>query len=125
LENFGKLMKKCLGFIAAAFLLAECVGVGAAIAGDKYGAVATGSDGSYGYAYNLDSQAEAEATALSYCGSDCYVQVWFANACGAVAKGGGSLGWAWNVDKDLAQANALASCGNGNCEIAVWACTDR
>lgn len=73
----------------------------------------------------LGAIAEAEYAALANCGSSCDVQVWFANACGAVAKGGGYLGWAWNVDKDLAQANALASCGNGSCEIAVWACTDR
>jgi hypothetical protein len=118
-------MKKYLGFIAAAFLLIEGVGAGSAFAGDKYGAVATGTNGAYGYAYNYDSRAEAEYAALTNCGSSCDVQVWFANACGAVAKGGGYLGWAWNVDKDLAQANALASCGNGSCEIAVWACTDR
>ncbi|MFN8783709.1 MAG: DUF4189 domain-containing protein [Pseudanabaena sp.] len=118
-------MKKYLGFIAAAFLLIEGVGAGSAFAGDKYGAVATGANGAYGYAYNYDSRAEAEYAALANCGSSCDVQVWFANACGAVAKGGGYLGWAWNVDKDSAQRNALNSCGNGSCEMAVWACTDR
>ena len=74
----------------------------------------------------LGAIAESEYAALANCGSSCCdVQVGFANACGAVAKGDGSLGWAWNADKELAQANALASCDNGSCEIAVWACTDR
>jgi serine/threonine-protein kinase len=118
-------MKKYLGFIVATFLLVEGFGVGSAIAGDKYGAVATGSDGAYGYAYNYNSQDEAEARALYECGSTCSVKVWFANACGAVAKGGGYLGWAWNADETAAKANALAQCGNSSCEIAVWACTDR
>ncbi len=118
-------MKKYLGFIAATFMMVEVFGTGAAIAGDKYGAVATGSGNAYGYAYNYDTQSGAEAAALSECGSNCAVQVWFANACGAVAKGGGSLGWAWNADESVAKANALAQCGNGSCEIAVWACTDR
>ena len=45
-------MKKYLGFIAATFLLVEGFSAGAAIADDKYGAVATGANGAYGYAYN-------------------------------------------------------------------------
>lgn len=118
-------MKKYLGFVTAAFLLVEGFGAGAALAGDKYGAVATGSGNAYGYAYNYNSQAEAEDAALSQCGSNCSVKVWFANACGAVAKGGGYLGWAWNADEYAAKAAALESCGNSSCEIAVWACTDR
>jgi len=118
-------MKKYLGFIAAAFILVEGVGAGAVIAGDKYGAVATGANDAYGYAYDYNSQEEAEYAALSQCGSDCSVKVWFANACGAVAKGGGYLGWAWNVDETAAKVNALESCGNSSCEIAVWACTSR
>lgn len=124
-------MKKYLGFITAAFLLIEGFGVGAALAGDKYGAVATGSDGSYGYAYNLDSQEDAEATALAYCaqnGNNCSSKVWFANACGAVAKGGGYVGWAWNIDAQAAHDNAIQACysaGGTNCEFVAGACTDR
>jgi serine/threonine-protein kinase len=124
-------MKKYLGVIAAAFLLFEGANAGAAFAGDKFGAVATGSNASYGYSYNYDSQEAAEAAALSYCsnnGSNCAVQVWFANACGAVAKGGGYVGWAYNVDEVAAYNNAIAACsaaGGSNCEFVAGACTDR
>jgi hypothetical protein len=120
-------MKKYLGFIAAAFLLVEGFGVGAAIAEseDKYGAIATGPNDAYAYSYNYDSGAAAEAAALSQCGSDCSVKIWFVNACGAVAKGGEHIGWAWNTDATAAQVNALESCGDSSCEIVTWACTDR
>jgi len=121
-------MKKYLGFIAATFLLVEGFGVGAAMAGDKYGAIATGANGAYGYSYNYDTREDAENAALYECGGTCSVQVWFANACGAVAKGDGATGWAWNANKTAAQNNAVASCydyGGSNCQIVAWACTDR
>jgi len=121
-------MKKYLGFIAATFLLVEVFGAGAAIADDKYGAVATGANGTYGYAYNYDTKDAAVDAALSECGDTCTAKVWFANACGAVAKGGGAAGWAWNASETAAKENAVASCyeyGGSSCEVVVWACTDR
>jgi len=121
-------MKKYLGFIAATFLLVEGFGVGAAVAGDKYGAIATGANGAYGYSYNYDTREDAENAALYECGGTCSVQVWFANACGAVAKGGNAVGWAWDASETAAKQNAVDSCysyGGSSCEIAVWACTDR
>lgn len=121
-------MKKYLGFIAVTFLLVEGFGVGAALAGDKYGAVATGADGAYGYAYNYNSKEEAVDAALAQCGSSCTAKVWFANACGAIAKGGNAVGWAWNASETEAKRNAVDSCssyGGSSCEVAVWACTDR
>jgi hypothetical protein len=118
-------MKKFLGLIAASCVLLECYGVAAEMPEVKYGAIATGDNGAYGYAYNYRSQVGAQQEALSQCGSNCSVKVWFANACGAVAKGSGYLGWAWNVEKEAAKDNALANCGNGSCEIAALTCTDR
>ncbi len=124
-------MKKYLGFIAAAFLLCEGVNAGAAIAQDKFGAVATGSNGAYGYSYNYNSRRAAETAALDYCsdnGSNSRVHLWVKNACGAVAKGGGYVGWAWNVDEDAAYDNAIEACydaGGSNCKFVAGACTDR
>ncbi|BBC24016.1 DUF4189 domain-containing protein [Pseudanabaena sp. ABRG5-3] len=118
-------MKKYLGFIAATFLLAEGFGTGAAIAGSQYGAVATGANGAYGWAYNFDSEEGAKQYALSACEGSCTEVVTFSNGCAAVAKGGGYFGWAAAADETTAKNNALSYCGNDSCAIQVWACTDH
>ncbi|NMF57091.1 DUF4189 domain-containing protein [Pseudanabaena yagii] len=118
-------MKKYLGFIAATFLLVEGFGIGAAIAGSQYGAVATGPNGAYGWAYNFDSAEGAKQYALSACEGSCTEVVTFSNGCAAVAKGGGYFGWAAATDETTAKNNALGYCGNDSCAIQVWACTDH
>lgn len=99
----------------------------AAFAEDVYGAIATNDEtGSWGYGYNYATRAEAEAAALEQCGEQgCQVDVWFANACGAVAKDQKTVGWGWAKTRAHAEAEALSACGTGACKIEVWACTDR
>lgn len=118
---------KVYGVAFLAMLQVGSAGVASANTGDQYGAIATSSSGRWGYSYNFSSRSKAEAKALKECGDqDCRIQVWFKNACGAVAKDdNGSLGWAWNVDIDEAKDDAISSCGTGTCEIVTWACTDR
>lgn len=103
------------------------VSAGAAFAADMYGAIATNdATGAWGYAYNYPTRAQAEAAALQECGErGCAVEVWFANACGAVAKDGRTVGWGWSESRAEAEAKALSACGSGACKIEVWACTDR
>ncbi|EKQ69786.1 hypothetical protein OsccyDRAFT_2431 [Leptolyngbyaceae cyanobacterium JSC-12] len=94
---------------------------------DMYGAIATDDEtGSWGYAYNYPTRAQAEAEALKECGEQgCQVEVWFANACGAVAKDGNTVGWGRAESRAEAEAKALSACGTGACKVEVWACTDR
>lgn len=113
----------------AGISIAACQVFSATAAGakDMYGAIATNDEtGAWGYAYNYPTQAQAEAAALRKCGEDdCKVDVWFANACGAVAKDDRTLGWGWAKTRAEAEAQALSACGTGACEVKVWACTDR
>lgn len=108
-------------------LAAQLFGAIAASAEDMYGAIATSDEtGSWGYAYNYTSRAQAEAAALQQCGeAGCQVEVWFANACGAVAKDGRNVGWGWAESRAEAEAKAISGCGSGACKVEVWACTDR
>lgn len=108
-------------------MVAQLVAASAASAEDMYGAIATSDEtGAWGYAYNYPSQSQAEAAALQECGErGCQVEVWFANACGAVAKDGRNVGWGWAESRAEAEAKAVSACGTGTCRIEVWACTDR
>lgn len=108
-------------------LMAHLVSAGAASAEDMYGAIATNDEtGMWGYGYNYPSRAQAESAALQQCGeADCKVDVWFMNACGAVAKDQKTVGWGWAETRKEAEAQALSACGSGSCRIEVWACTDR
>jgi hypothetical protein len=104
---------------------------GAAEAYDNYGAIAySGSTGTWGASYDFGSRSEAENAALRACKSgDCEIQVWFMNACGALARAdNGSLGWAWaSASSAEAEALVLSECGRrgSNCRIICWACTSR
>ncbi|MFB2983791.1 DUF4189 domain-containing protein [Microseira sp. BLCC-F43] len=120
-------MKKRLGIFALALVLAEGLTGGAAFAAlDNYGAIATSDSGAWGYGYNYPTRAQAERAALEECGeAGCEIQVWFKNACGAVAKDGTNLGWAWAQSREEAEANAVSECGTGACQVVTWACTDR
>jgi len=111
---------------AVAIATSQIVSTRAASAADMYGAIATNDDGFWGYAYNYQSEAQAEAVALKKCGkSDCVVRVWFANACGAVAQNDKVIGWGWGDSRAEAEAQAITGCGTGDCKIVTWACTDR
>ena len=119
-------MKKRWGIIAGLLLATEGIMAGVALADDNYGAIATSSSGAWGYAYDYSSRQAAENAALQQCGeSGCKVQVWFKNACGAVAKDGTNLGWGWALTREQAEANALSYCGTEACKVQVWACTTR
>lgn len=114
--------------VSASVLVLESLMAGVALAQpDRYGAIATSISGGWGYGYDYPTRKEAEQKALKECAkSDCKVQVWFKNACGAVAKSPeGIIGWGWAITKEQAQANALIECGTGTCKIETWTCTTR
>jgi serine/threonine-protein kinase len=101
----------------------------AALADDKYGAIAFSQDtGRHGYSYNYDSRGEAERRALNECGRGCTVAVWFRNACGALAVGeDNAYGSGWSTSRREAENIAMNGCGehSGSCSVVRWACTDR
>ncbi|MGB3191179.1 DUF4189 domain-containing protein [Lyngbya sp. PCC 8106] len=121
---------KRLGIVIGLFVATEILvsPIASAQPSDSYGAIAITPDGQvWGYAYDYPSREQAEQRALEECGeSNCQVQVWFKNACGAVAKNEeGKLGWAWADTRKQAEASAVAACGTGTCRIETWACTTR
>jgi serine/threonine-protein kinase len=120
-------MNTTLRGLTVVLVTAFGLSAGAALpAEDNYGAIATSDSGAWGYAYDYPTQAQAEAEALQQCkDAGCRIKVWFANACGAVAKDGTNLGWAWASTKQEAQAKAISQCGTGVCRIEAWACTTR
>ncbi|VXD19127.1 conserved exported hypothetical protein [Planktothrix serta PCC 8927] len=123
-----QLIKQPFLLISASVFILEGLMAGVALAQpDHYGAIATSASGGWGYAYDYPTRQQAEQKALRECGkSDCQVQVWFKNACGAVAKSPeGNLGWGWASTPEQAQAYALTECGTGTCKIETWACTTR
>ena len=97
----------------------------------NFGAIAYGrKSGAWGTSYRWNSRAEAERVAVRNCaphGNDCAVAVWFRDACGAVATGGGRTTF-WGIGDGIgaARAAALGKCrtgGGGGCTIAVSACS--
>jgi len=113
--------------IAGIAIASQLFAATAASAEDMYGAIATNdATGNWGYAYDYPTRAQAEAAALQQCGEQgCQIDVWFANACGAVAKDGRHVGWGWAGTRAEAEAKALSGCGTRACHVEVWACTDR
>lgn len=119
-------MKKHLGVLAGVLVFTEGLMAGVALAADNFGAIATSDSGAYGYAYDYPTREQAESAALQECGDQgCRVQVWFKNACGAVAKDGENLGWGWASSREQAEANAMSECGTGACKVVSWACNTR
>lgn len=95
---------------------------------ENYGAIAITQNAEvWGYSYDYPTREQAEKRALEECGqADCRVQIWFKNACGAIAKDeGGNLGWAWADTREQAEAEAVSACANGSCRIETWVCTTR
>ena len=99
-----------------------------------YGAITySDASGTHGFSYDYSTRAGAETRAISECErvsgyGDCYVLVWFRNACGALAESyDGAYGSGWGSDRAIAEQYALQSCnqyGRG-CTISRWVCTTR
>ena len=99
-----------------------------------YGAITySETTGIHGYSYDYQSRSGAESRAINECENvsgrgDCYVLIWFRNACGALAESyEGAYGSGWGSDRAIAEQYALQSCsqyGRG-CTISRWVCTTR
>jgi len=95
-----------------------------------YGAIAySSSTEAYGWSNKRDTQEEAENAALEQCGkraSDCEIEVWFDQKCGAVAAGGNWVGSGWGDTQRQAESEALKVCrqgGDDTCAVKASACS--
>ena len=118
--------------MVAAGLLLACVAAGSGeAAADNYGAIAySPSTKAYGWSYDFPSRGAAESEAMSRCrtkAGDCFVPLWFRNACGALAIGSGGYGTGWATDRSSAEHQALGVCRRhtGDCAVRQWVCTTR
>lgn len=115
--------------LGAAVLVVLGMAGGGRAADDRHGAIAAAPDGRYGYSYDHESRAAAEAAALGKCGSHgCTVKVWFKNNCAAYARGrGGVEGWAWSDTRSQAESRAVDECSarGAGCQVVCWACNGR
>lgn len=93
----------------------------------NYGAIAhSATDGGSGYSYDHRSRTAAEDAALERCNRDsvdCYVVMWFRDACGALAVGANGLGHAWARGR-RAVLRYCSQHGEG-CAIRTSVCTTR
>lgn len=92
--------------------------------GNRFGAIAySSSSRQFGNATNYSTREAAEARARNECKSpDCRVQVWFRDACGALAGArNGQVGRAWANSEVEAQNKALEECGRKGFDCAVIA----
>ncbi len=92
------------------------------------GALAIGSCGAYGFAYDYAQEPAASRAALGKCAGGCKV-VPVKHACGAIAIDGknacGAHGYAVAARLAVAQNTALRQCyqyGGKDCVIRAWAC---
>jgi serine/threonine-protein kinase len=98
---------------------------------EYFGAIAySPATRAHGWAFDYASRAEAERRALAKCGRharDCFVPVWFRNACGALAIGFEGYGSGWGASRKLAENYALQSCQrySGGCWVVRWVCTSK
>ena len=114
------------GLIPAAMAAGLCIGgIGAA---QGAGALAIGSCGAYGFAYDYGQETTAAQAALAKCAGGCKV-VPVHRACGAIAVDArnacGAHGYAVAARLALAQNIALRHCyqhGGKDCVIRAWAC---
>jgi len=102
--------------------------LGSITAGHAAGALAIGSCGAYGFAYDFSREAAASRAALGKCRGGCKV-VPLSRACGAIAVDGknacGAHGYAVAPRLGEAQNTALKQCydyGGKDCVIRAWAC---
>jgi hypothetical protein len=98
---------------------------------DSHGAIAySRATGSYGYAYDHDSEAHARRAALRYCGrhaSDCRVVVTLVDQCGAIAETprrdvAAGLGKTRKEAEDRSLAACRAAAGT-TCSVVAWTCS--
>ncbi|MGK7912552.1 MAG: DUF4189 domain-containing protein [Synechococcus sp.] len=98
-----------------------------------YGAISySETTRTHAFSFDYDTRAGAENRALNECentsrSGDCYVLIWFRNACGALAEADGAFGSGWGSERAIAEQYALESCnqfGKG-CTITRWVCTTR
>jgi hypothetical protein len=98
---------------------------------EYFGAIAySPTTRAHGWAYDYASRAEAERRAMAKCSRhapDCFVPVWFRNACGALAIGFDGYGSGWGASRKLAENYALQSCRrySGGCWVVRWVCTSK
>ena len=101
-----------------------------AFAQDYYGAIAySPRTGAHGWALNHPSRSAAEKVAVANCSQhapDCKTQVWFKNACGALATGKGGFGTAWGNPQKAADNEALKLCAKHakGCSVVRRVCSD-
>jgi hypothetical protein len=96
-----------------------------------FGAIAySPSTRAHGWAFDYTSRVDAEKRAMAKCqrhARDCFVPVWFRNACGALAIGFDGYGTGWGASRRLAETYALQSCRrySGGCWVVRWVCTSK
>jgi Domain of unknown function (DUF4189) len=105
---------------------AQCPGMGS----HDFGAIAySPSTGASGWSNKYDTQEEAENGALEECrkeASDCEIEVWFDDNCGAIAAGDKEVSWGLGNTAREAQLGALEKCrqgGDDNCEVKASVCS--
>jgi hypothetical protein len=117
--------------VAVALLLATTTLVLVTFATAKAaGALAVGSCGAYGQAYDYPSMTDAEQSAMAKCHSgECKVVAVIKRGCSALAIDGtnpcGAKGWASGPKLGRAQNEALRSCyksGGKDCMIRTFLC---
>ena len=112
-------------------ILAFIPAVVLAQAKEYYGAIAySPTTRAHGWSFNHPSRTAAEKVALSNCrklAPDCKTQVWFKNACGALATGSKGPGWDWGDDQATADRRAIAICAlhSKACTVQRRFCTSR
>jgi hypothetical protein len=109
-------------------LTAAALMIGSIATGQAAGALAVGSCGAYGFAYDFKQEAAAAQAALGKCAGGCKV-IPVRRACGAIAIDGrnvcGPQGYAVAPRLGAAQNEALRICyqdGGKDCVIRAWAC---
>jgi serine/threonine-protein kinase len=95
--------------------------------GDRYGALAVSDlTQRWGSSHDLATQDSAEEAALRHCNADdCRVVVWFADACGAIARGPDYVAWGLGMTRQEAEEAVLADCEAEGCEVIGFSCSTR
>jgi len=95
-----------------------------------YGAIAySPSTGATGWSNKNDTRTEAENAALAEClteATDCAIEVWFDDTCGALAVGDNGTSFGLGETARSAQLAALNECRKGggrNCEVKESVCS--
>jgi hypothetical protein len=117
--------------VAAGFLLSSCL-ISGSFGTDMAraaGALAIGTCGAYGLAYDYPQVEAANAAALDQCKGDCKVATAMRGNCAALSidvnNACGAFGYAAAPRLGLAQNTALRYCyrnGGRDCVIRAWVC---